>query len=56
MALSALDGAGTGGVESFTAGTLSVRRISGAPACLAMQAEVMMAPYLRDGSFAFRRV
>ena len=56
MALSALDGARDGGVEAFTAGTLSVRRASGASACRAMQAEVMMSPYLRDGSFAFRRV
>ena len=56
MALSALDGARDGGVEAFTAGTLSVRRASGASTCLVMQAEVMMSPYLRDGSFAFRRV
>ena len=56
VALSALDGARDGGVEAFTAGTLSVRRASGAANCLAMQAEVMMSPYVRDGSFAFRRV
>ena len=56
VALSALDGVRDGGVEAFTAGTLSVRRASGASACLAMQAEVMMAPYVHDGSFAFRRV
>lgn len=56
LALSELGSVRDGGVEAFTAGTLSVRRAPGASTCLAMQAEVMMSPYLRDGSFAFRRV
>ncbi len=57
MALSGLGGAqNLSGVESFTAGTLSVKHSPGASNCLAMQAEVMMAPYLKHGCFDFRRV
>lgn len=44
------------GVESFTAGNISVHHTSGASNCLAMQAEVMMAPYLKDAGFQFRGV
>lgn len=44
------------GVESFTAGNLSVHRGTGAANCLAMQAEVMMAPYLKDAGFHFQGV
>lgn len=52
-ALAALSEA-DGGPESFTAGDLTVRRGSGSAAahCLRCQAELMMAPYVRDG-FAF---
>lgn len=57
IALSSLSAAkGSDGVDSFTAGTLTVHRATGAEHCLAMQAEVMMAPYLRDGSFRFQGV
>lgn len=56
MALSDFSTGRDGGVEAFTAGTLTVRKKAGAANCLAMQAEVMMSPYLRDGGFAFRRV
>ena len=56
MALAEFGQSRDGGVESFTAGTFSVRRGSGASNCLVTQAEVMMSPYLRDGRFAFRRV
>lgn len=44
------------GVESFTAGSLSVHHAAGASNCLAMQAEVMMAPYLKDAGFHFQGV
>lgn len=44
------------GVEAFTAGSLSIQHTTGASNCLAMQAEVMMAPYLKDGGFHFRGV
>ena len=43
-------------VESFSAGNLTVKRAPGAANCLSMQAELMMAPYLKDGGFQFRRV
>lgn len=57
MALSELGNArNAAGVESFTAGNISVHHASGASNCLAMQAEVMMAPYLKDAGFQFRRV
>lgn len=53
-ALAALSEAdGTEGIESFTAGDVTVRRSGGTGArCLRSQAELMMAPWLRDG-FAF---
>ncbi|MBE6932481.1 MAG: hypothetical protein E7464_03745 [Ruminococcaceae bacterium] len=44
------------GVESFTAGSISVQHSGGASNCLAMQAEVMMAPYLKDAGFHFQGV
>lgn len=57
MALSALGSVrNAAGVEAFTAGTLSITHSPGASNCLAMQAEVLMAPYLRDDSFQFRGV
>ncbi len=57
IALSGLNAVrGSDGVKSFTAGTLTIHRATGAEHCLAMQAEVMMAPYLRDGSFQFQGV
>lgn len=57
LALSWLGGARSASeVEAFTAGTLSVRKSTGASACLKMQAEVLMAPYVRTEGFDFRRV
>jgi len=57
LALSQLGSAqDAAGVASFTAGSLSVQHAAGASNCLAMQAEVMMAPYLKDGGFHFRGV
>lgn len=57
LALSGLSTArGASGVEAFTAGTLSVKQSPGAANCLQMQAEVLMAPYVRSGSFEFLRV
>lgn len=57
MALSGLGSVRDGaGVESFTAGTLTVRKSTGASNCLAMQAEVLMAPYVQSSGFRFRRV
>ena len=56
LALAKLGSGRDGDVEAFTAGEISVRRGSGAANCLATQAEVMMAPYLRDSRFEFRRV
>jgi len=57
MALAALGNAqNSSGVEAFTAGNLSVRHSAGAANCLAMQAEVLMAPYLRQDGFQFQRV
>jgi hypothetical protein len=55
-ALAALDaGDHADGVSQFTAGDLSVRRENGAAGCLQVQAELLMAPYLKD-SFSFRGV
>lgn len=57
MALARLgDARNAAGVESFTAGTMTVRKSKGASNCLAMQAEVLMAPYLRSTGFRFLRV
>ena len=58
MALAALDGLDEDrGVEQITAGDLTIRKGSRAAAvsCLQTQAELMMAPYLRD-NFLFRGV
>ena len=56
MALSEFCMCRDGDVEAFTAGALSIRRSPAASSCLAGQAETLMAPYLRDGRFDFRRV
>ena len=58
MALAALDGLDEErGVEQITAGDLTIRKGSKAAAanCLRTQAELMMAPYMKDG-FIFRGV
>ena len=58
MALAALDGLDEDrDVEQITAGDLTIRRGSRAAAanCLRTQAELMMAPYMRDG-FLFQGV
>ena len=58
MALAALDGLDEDrGVEQITAGDLTIRRGSKAAAanCLRTQAELMMAPYLKD-NFLFQGV
>ena len=58
MALAALDGLDEDrGVEQITAGDLTIRKGSKAAAanCLRTQAELMMAPYIKDG-FLFRGV
>ena len=58
MALAALDELdGDRNVEQITAGDLTIRRGSRAAAanCLRTQAELMMAPYMKDG-FLFRGV
>ena len=58
LALSALNGAGEeNGVEQITAGDFTIRRRSGDAAsnCLRAQAELMIAPYLKD-RFSFRGV
>ena len=55
LALAALDSVGDGdGLEQITAGDLTIRRKSGNAAsnCLRSQAELMIAPYLKD-NFAF---
>lgn len=57
LALSWLGGARSASeAEAFTAGTLSIRKSSGASNCLKMQAELLMAPYVRTEGFDFRRV
>ena len=50
--------AGEGSVESFTAGSVTVREGSGAerPAALLRQAGEIMAPWLAGDAFAFRGV
>ena len=56
-ALAALNAVDEKGVEQFTAGDITVKK-SGADAasnCLRNQAELMIAPYLKD-RFAFRGV
>lgn len=57
MALAGL-GAGDDGVESFTAGEVSIRKEDGAQRrkALRMQAMEVMKPYLRDDGFVFRGV
>ena len=58
MALAALDGLDEErGVEQITAGDLTIRKGGKAAAanCLRTQAELMMAPYMKDG-FIFRGV
>lgn len=56
MALASLDGAARAGVEGFRAGEvelqLSQAGADAASACLRHQAELLIAPYLRD-SFSF---
>ena len=59
--LSAVTGGGSGGeVISFTAGDLTIRRESGnsgqSGKSLSAQAEGLLAPWLKDGAFAFRGV
>ncbi len=56
LALAELETAQSAGIAGFTAGSISVQQTPGASNCLAMQAEVMMAPYLRDAGFQFRGV
>lgn len=57
MALAALGSAqNSAGIEAFTAGNFTVRHSAGASNCLAMQAEVLMAPYVRQDGFQFQRV
>ena len=52
-------GAGTGEVERFTAGEVSLTlatSANGAAEALQRQAQAMMAPYWQDEAFAFREV
>ena len=55
MALAWLNtGTGGEGITSFTAGDVTIRREGGREsAALLDQAQRLMAPYLRDGGFAF---
>ena len=49
----------TGGVSSFTAGDLTIRRESGGnpgAKSLTEQAEGLLSPWLKDSGFAFRGV
>ena len=59
LALAALgEGRQADGVTGFTAGSLSIQRggASGAGYCLRLQAQLLMAPYLKDGGFCFLEV
>ena len=59
LALAALgEGRQADGVTGFTAGDLSIQRggASGAGYCLRLQAQLLMAPYLRDNGFCFLEV
>ena len=57
MALAGLE-AGPGGVESFTAGAVTIRQGDGAARrrALRMQAKQVMKPWLKDECFLFRGV
>lgn len=58
MALSAVEqGIGGGGVESFTAGDVSIHRSqSGNASAMTEQARRLMAPFVQEQNFAFRGV
>lgn len=55
----ATGGGGAGEITSFTAGDLTVRKETGSGGesrSLSAQAEGLLAPWLKDGAFAFRGV
>lgn len=61
LALAGLAAGGSGGVEDFTAGEVSIRMSGGQEAAarseaLRRQARQIMAPYIRDEGFVFRGV
>lgn len=58
MALAALEGTEADGVESLTAGEVTIRRGDGSfrKKALELQARQVMKPYLRDGGFSFQGV
>ena len=54
MALAALsDGRQADGISGFTAGNLSVQRGNGSGHCLRLQAQLLMAPFVKDAGFCF---
>jgi hypothetical protein len=58
LALAGLESVESGGVESFTAGDVTIRRGEGEfrRKALELQARQVMRPYLRDEGFAFKGV